>query len=353
MGSRNCIGFYVHHHGTGHLTRTLEVVRHMKVPVKILCSSDRPKELPKNVTYIQLPMDIDEQSLKGETPDFLHFSANRSKAINERMRTIADLCQDIRLLVVDVSVEVTLLARLLSIPTIVTYMQGDRNDTAHHLAYKSAEALIAYYPSTLSNPDTPGWIIDKTMYAGCFSKSLGRKPIDTSEAKVSINNEGKIVLVATSLGGSGVSMRSVNKLAKHAPDWQWIIVGLTNDDMTPAGNVCVAGVQQDIWSYLCAADVVIGSGGYNMIMEIGSANKPALLIPEERPFKEQYYNVLTLAKAGIVTMYDSFDDIPSDSIGEILASIQSKTTKWSSILDPLASKKSAEFIEDKYHSLIW
>lgn len=343
----------MHHHGTGHLTRTLEVVKHIRIPVKILCSRDKPVGLPKNVTYIQLPLDTDEQSLAGDSPDFLHFSAVRSNAINERMIKIVNECTDIRLLVVDVSVEVTLLARLLSVPTIVTYMQGERNDTAHHIAYKSAESLIAYYPAMLSHPDTPQWVIDKTMHAGCFSKSLGRTPISTSEAKESLGVSGKMVLVATSLGGNGVSLKFINKLAKHTPDWTWVVVGLISNEVNSIDNVRISGVQNDIWPYLCAADVVIGSGGYNMIMEIGSASKPALLIPEERPFKEQYYNVRALSRIGIVTMYDSFQDIPVGSINGILNDIQLKATDWPAILNPQAPKKSADFIEKSYHSLIW
>ena len=45
------------------------------------------------------------------------------------------------LVVVDVSVEVTLLVRLLGVPVVVVAMQGDRHDRAHRTAYDAATAL--------------------------------------------------------------------------------------------------------------------------------------------------------------------------------------------------------------------
>ena len=354
MGNRTYLGFYVHHHGSGHLTRTLLMAKYLNVPVKILCSKEKPALLPKNVDYVQLPLDTDEPAMSGTSPGFLHYAATQSPAINTRMRIIAEACRDIRLLVVDVSVEVTLLARLLSVPTLVTLMHGDRSDTAHHLAYESAHGLLAPYPLLIEQPDLPLWIKRKTTYVGCYSKSLGRERIRQTEAKREIDVRGKTAVVSTSLGGTGVPAESIAKLARKSPEWTWVIVGLMDNTDTLPSNVRVVGVVDDIWPYLCAADVVIGSGGYNMITEIGSANKPAILIPEERPYNEQLQNILCLERASIITTFADMDEFSdADNIPEILETARTKPLVWEKILDENAPRQLAEAITSHYHRLVW
>ncbi len=77
------------------------------------------------------------------------------------------------LVVVDVSVEVTLLVRLLGVPVVVVAMQGDRDDRPHVAAYDAATALLAPWPR-----DAEVGGLDrrsaKTIRTGAFSRHDGR-----------------------------------------------------------------------------------------------------------------------------------------------------------------------------------
>lgn len=52
-------------------------------------------------------------------------------------------------MVVDGSVEVTVLSRLFGTPTVVVAHPGDRDDDAHHTAYTVATAVLAPWPAAV------------------------------------------------------------------------------------------------------------------------------------------------------------------------------------------------------------
>lgn len=76
-------------------------------------------------------------------------------------------------MVVDVSVEVAMLARLASVPTICVRLNGKRDDAPHLEAFRGAIGLMAPFHPTLEMADTPAWIRDKTVY---FLASLLLRP---------------------------------------------------------------------------------------------------------------------------------------------------------------------------------
>ena len=55
-------------------------------------------------------------------------------------------------MVVDVSVEVAMLVRLLGVPVVVMAMPGDRIDAAHDLVYQAADHILAAWPRELYEP---------------------------------------------------------------------------------------------------------------------------------------------------------------------------------------------------------
>ena len=71
---------------------------------------------------------------------------------------------------VDVSVEVALLARLCGVPTVVVAMPGRRTDRAHRLAYDSADALLAPWPRGTHDSDWPREWTDKAWFVGGISR---------------------------------------------------------------------------------------------------------------------------------------------------------------------------------------
>ena len=54
-------------------------------------------------------------------------------------------------MVVDVSVEVAILVRLLGVPVVVMAMPGDRIDAPHDLVYQAADHILAAWPESCTS----------------------------------------------------------------------------------------------------------------------------------------------------------------------------------------------------------
>ena len=119
-------------------------------------------------------------------------------------------------LVVDVSVEVALLARLCGVPTIYMRQRGNRFDPAHSLAYACASRLLAPYPEQLEEPHTPAEWSLKTDYAGSISRYSGtpQRQIDNQH-----------VTVITGFGGTELTVARLAEAAHKCHDWQWTVLG--------------------------------------------------------------------------------------------------------------------------------
>nr|WP_231713276.1 glycosyltransferase [Arthrobacter sp. zg-Y769] len=63
-------------------------------------------------------------------------------------------------------------------------------------------------------------------------------------------------------------------------------------------NVSLLGVVADPGPRLAAADVIVTSAGHNAVAAAAAARRPALLVPEPRPFREQAAFAESLAAAG-------------------------------------------------------
>jgi hypothetical protein len=142
----SAIGYYVHHHGAGHVTRALAIAEHMEAPITLFGSSLPEESHLSNVSLCHLPLDFDADTVV-DTPAGLHYAPLAVHGLRERMGMLVDWLRSNWpcLLVVDVSVEVALLARLLGVPTVYMRQRGHRVDAAHSLAYASATRLLAPY----------------------------------------------------------------------------------------------------------------------------------------------------------------------------------------------------------------
>ncbi len=286
------IGYYVHHHGRGHTNRARQIVAHLNQPVTIFSSSPHV-EAPwtgEQVSVINLPPDtVTGQPAAQDWPNVFHYAPLGVPGIRERMLQLAQwaAATNPRLLVVDVSVEVTLFARLLGVPTVVVRQSGLRTDPPHQVAYRSSNGLLAPYATALEEPDMPDWIRQKTYYAGGFSRYAGRLLTKTkARRQFSIPAQQSTVVVMSGWGGRGNPLETIAQAAQACPAWQWWVVGPTSagvDEMPT--NMTLVGAVDDTFPYLVAADVVVGSAGNNTVMEVATAGTPYVSIPEERPFR--------------------------------------------------------------------
>ena len=120
------IGYYVHHVGTGHLNRAREVARVAGTAVTGLSSLPAPDDWPGE--WVQLERD-DAGASDGSARDpsaggRLHWVPLGDTGLRQRMASLSSWIEHARpdVLVSDVSVEVTLLARLHGVRVVSVVM---------------------------------------------------------------------------------------------------------------------------------------------------------------------------------------------------------------------------------------
>jgi hypothetical protein len=297
------IGYYAHHHGSGHVRRAVEIARYMTQPLTIFSSTALPEGEIANVTSCILPMDVDDGNGDGDgdtrrdiatVPSF-HYAPTGLFGIAERMGVLAQWfhAQWPCLLVVDVSVEVALFARLCSVPTIYLRQNGERGDLPHTLAYGGAEALLAPFPDGLGLRDRHDPWAEKTVYTGFISR-LSKAPFERSSTSRS-------VLVLIGYGGSELTGAQVAAAAAATPAWQWTVLGplAAEADVRPLDNLRFVGVVDAPHRYLDDATVVVGSAGDSVVAEMAFLRCRYIAVPAARPFNEQTATACALARFGV------------------------------------------------------
>ncbi|RZK77221.1 MAG: hypothetical protein EOO92_13290 [Pedobacter sp.] len=283
------IAFYVHHHGSGHFMRCLSIAKCLVKDRNVILLGSGLKEyahlIPDEIQFLNLPLDTptitDTHYLEGTATESFHYAPLNVGGILERNMMINSLFQTNYplLLVVDVSVEITLLARLCGIPTIVMRQHGIRTDLPHRLAYQSATMLIAPFNKTLET-SAEEWVVEKTFYSGGFSRY---EPVSEMN---NIKPTGVGILIGA--GGTSIDHNAIIHIAKQCKDLNFHVLGLTQPHQLPEiPNVTFYGRCHDIAQVLTKCTVVIANTGHNTVMELASLKKSLIGIPEERPFEEQ------------------------------------------------------------------
>jgi hypothetical protein len=268
------IGWYVHHHGAGHRERFLAVRRHVD-DVVALSSLPAPAGLAPD-RWQQLPMDAPAQGehLAGGV---LHWAPLHHAGLRARMAGLARFIDEARpaALVVDVSVEIALYARLMGVPVIWIGQRGARLDAPHQSVYRFAALVVPWTRAVAGS--TPGLPAD-TRYSGAFSRLDERTPTSPPGRRQ--------VLILLGTGGDAITPAQVASAAAATPEWTWQAPSDPDDP-----NV--------LWRALMAADVVIGTGGTNVVAEVAAARRPFVCLPQERPFGEQADQACALQAAGL------------------------------------------------------
>ena len=241
------------------------------------------------------------------------------------------------LLVVDVGLEASILARMCGIPTVYIRQHGHRWDKGHCLAYEWACSLWAPFAAEMEEAECPNWIREKTFYSGGLCRFSGKKISDT--VPVSYTRSNPNVLVMAGFGGTNISLQKIATAAAATPHWQWHILG----DYLPTEGVCCHGIVEDVWPYLCHADLVIANAGHNTTMEIAAAGAACIFIPAERPFAEQRCKAEILDAMGLGVVISTWPD-PSEwpELWDKTKSLE--LSSWKLFQDAQASRRAADYI---------
>jgi hypothetical protein len=288
------IGYYAHHHGRGHIQRALCIADHVTGPMTILTSADVDAQdrSAGPACWVDLERDDRERPRGDPTAGgVLHWAPPDDPGLRRRMAGIATWIDQSApaVMVVDVSVEVTALSRLMGVPVVVVAMPGDRTDRAHRLGYDLAEALLACWPTTMSAPGWPRSWTDKTCFASAFSRYDTR--IETGDVAPRAAGRRRVALLLGA-GGTDIGGPQVATAIAATPGWEWDVLGGPDPQQWRA----------DPWPALRAADVVVTHAGQNALAEVAAARTPAVVIPQDRPHGEQHATAAALDHAGLAVV---------------------------------------------------
>lgn len=307
------IGWYIHHHGRGHLTRMQAIARHLDAAVDCFSTLPRPEGLPANCTWTELPRDDDAHPDGPADPDptvggLLHWAPLGHAGHRARLATLAaELdARPVDAFVVDVSVEVTLLVRLLGIPTVIITQPGERTDEPHRLAFAAATRVIAPWPADLSRPPHLTALGDRVVHVGGISRFADRMPDPAGRGD-------DVVL----LGGGGGATLSGDDIAaaERATGRRWRVLGANGSTW-----------RDDPWEDLTTASVVVSWCGQNAIADLAAAGARAVVVAQPRPFDEQRATARTLRDAGLAVSLDAWPS--ADRWPSLLAEADALRPRW-------------------------
>ena len=292
------IGYYVHHQGAGHWQRACRIAERLPRPCTLIGTLAAFDRAQASGPVLDIPDDrlpatgFDGCDGESGRPEAFHYAPLGLPSLRARMAALAAwvAAADPVLMVVDVSVEVALFARLLSVPTLVVRLAGTRTDRPHGEAFRSAARLIAPFPEVLESAAVPGWVRAKTLYAGFLGG-----PAPAAEAP---DPAGPIVVVF-GRGGAGGDRGSLVAAARAVPERDWHVLGpVEGADGPLPGNLHLHGWVAEIGPRLASAALVVGGAGDGVVAAVAGAAKRFVCLPEPRAFGEQTEKAAGLARLG-------------------------------------------------------
>jgi UDP-N-acetylglucosamine--N-acetylmuramyl-(pentapeptide) pyrophosphoryl-undecaprenol N-acetylglucosamine transferase len=327
------VGWYAHHHGLGHLTRAGAVAPHLRSRVTVLTSGTNDEPSQREIEALraagirvrELPLDLPtagEPALP-DPPPGLHYAPVGAASLRSRVAALTRYFEEEApdLLVVDVSVEVAMFARLCGVPVAIVRQHGDRNDFAHRLAYAWAEELLAPYPRWLEDASASLAVRQASRYTGGFS---------VRPAGLSTPEPGRVV-VLSGRGDDGFDPGDVEAAAAACPGTNWLLAGPRH-------------WRADVAELLGSAEVVVSHAGHNAVMEVAAAQRPLVCIPRPRPFGEQSGKAEALRRAGAAVVRERWC-APGEWPGVLADARALGATRLASAVDPFAKARLAARVD--------
>ena len=224
---------------------------------------------PEAWTGDWLQLEPDDSAIRITDPGangYLHWVPQNDPAISRRAAQLSRWFDEARpaALVSDVSVEAALLARLHGIPVVSVALPGIRTDAAHELGFGISRSLIAAWPDAARGMLVCPTATDRVSAVGAISRFpvVDRPEPSTRRALV--------------LGGAGgaVAPFPIDDARDQTPGWQWDVLDSSH-------------WVDDPWALIRSASVIITHAGQNALAEVAAARRPAIVLPQQRPFDEQ------------------------------------------------------------------
>ena len=175
-------------------------------------------------------------------------------------------------MVVDVSVEVTLLARLHGVPVVGVVVPGDRTDPAHVLGQDVSAELVGFWPPGATTAVVRSPARDRIHALGALSRWSAQSP--QAVAAGATRHRSPRVAVLNGRGGPALDVAGLEAEAAAA-GWEVDVLGGSH------------GWVDDPFRVLAAADAVVTQCGQNALADVAASRTPAVVCPAQRPHDEQ------------------------------------------------------------------
>lgn len=330
------IGYYVHHHGRGHLHRAMSIAPHLPGPVTGLSSLPRPGgwEGP----WVELPRDDSAPAGYGagdvvDAEGRLHWVPLRDPGLRRRTHLLSRWIEetDPAALLVDQSVEVVLTARLHGVPVVGFTAPGRRDDAPHALGFGVCSALVGAWPDGMTDQLLPGVPADVrarfTAVGGCSRLPVRDRPAPVGRA----TDEPRHVVVMAGDGGDGFTAELLDRARAQTPGWRWTVLSRR-----------LGSWHADPAAVLESADVAVVHAGQNSLAEVAALRVPAVVVPAPRPFDEQATTAAALAQGWPAVVVDA---VPVDGWPELLdRASRLDGTQWKRWCDGRAPERVAALV---------
>lgn len=330
------LGYYAHHHGSGHCRQIDKFAALLPVDTKrqlIVFTSlsrddyDFTAVDETQIVRLQVEDECADDVLKGRAgehwqPASLHYSPVGNSNIQKRSHQILDTIYQckIDLMIIDVSVEVAMLCRAASIPYLYIRLPGIRDDTPHLNAFAGALALLAPYPRLLEAAMTPEWVGKKTLYLD-FINAVQQKELaynefikiltklDTSSPKDWGEDTSTIITVIKGYGGHEAIDMKLPELRRLLPNAFIISLGPINDDMRCYIDIAVQ--VNDVTPFIQHSDYLLMACGLNAVAQAYDYATPLVVLPDDRPHREQEVMAKALIDQGRALSWRQFKTLLS------------------------------------------
>lgn len=320
------IGYYIHHHGMGHLRRAHAIAAALP-PGSVTGLSSLPRPGNWQGGWVQLEPDNTSDAPRSvDANGNLHWVPARDPGLRARMAQLSAWIQetDPAVLVADVSVEAALLARLHGVPVVTVALPGVRTDRAHTLGFGISDAVIAAWPAEAPRMlETDGAQPDLHAVGAISGIPLqpGRAPGPVSR-----------VLVLGGAGGGGMDDAALADARNQTPGVEWLPLGTKSHNRSA-----------DPLPHLLSADLILTHAGQGALADVAAAGIPAVVVPQDRPHQEQAATGGALAGMDLpVILSPGFARPDWAAVLEAAASLDGR--KWAAWNDGRGAERAAQVI---------
>ncbi len=334
------IGYYAHHHGSGHCRQAdkLAALLPPKLRSQMTVFTSLPNDgyhfsaiTDEQIVRLSAEDQLPEDVLLGRAgkywqPSSLHYSPVGNRNVQTRSWQLLDEIhqRQIDLMIIDVSAEVAMLCRAASVPYLYVRLAGERDDMPHLNAFAGALGLLAPYPKALEAAATPDWVRQKTLYLDfmpnktdellTFTAFINKLMTLTTSSSIherlsSLDNKQKIadttiITVIKGYGGHDAIDAKLPELRRALPNALIISLGPINDEARHC--VDIAAHVNDVTPFIAYSDLLLMACGLNGIAQAYDYATPLVVLPDERPHREQEVMAEALIEQGRALSWAQF-----------------------------------------------